>query len=176
MWRKTTTNQLNGKKTVGISVQFRIQVHRWCFIHKQPRVWELPRPKGSCWTWDQRHEREQPFCFLPEFTAVDRESLPVNFTLSFMTNMTIATSISQTFRSWVTTFQLRSLMASLSHSLYDMHGLAPHIHVLFWDQRDFQISFSDRDTSRNAWHRHWGSFMVDTGTLSNNMKFPSHEC
>ena len=41
---------------------------------------------------------------------------------------------------------------------------------------DFQISFSNRDTSRNAWNRHWGSFMVDTGILSNNMKFPSHKC
>ena len=38
------------------------------------------------------------------------------------------------------------------------------------------ISFSNRDTSRNAWNRHWGSFMVDTGILSNNMKFPSHKC
>ena len=28
---------------------------------------------------------------------------------------------------------------------------------------------------RNAWNRHWGSFMVDTGILSNNMKFPSHK-
>ena len=26
--------------------------------------------------------------------------------------------------------------------------------------RDFQISFSNRDTSRKAWNRHWGSFMV----------------
>ena len=42
--------------------------------------------------------------------------------------------------------------------------------------RDFQISFSNRDTSRNAWNRHLGSFMVDTGILSNSMKFPSHEC
>ena len=28
------------RKTVGVSVQFHIQVHRWCFVHKQPRVWE----------------------------------------------------------------------------------------------------------------------------------------
>ena len=44
--------------------------------------------------------------------------------------------------------------------------------VLSWGRRDFQISFSNRDTSRNAWNRHWGSFMVDTGILSNNMNFP----
>ena len=47
---------------------------------------------------------------------------------------------------------------------------------LSWGRCDFQISFSNRDTSRNAWNRHWGSFMVDTGILSNNMKFPSHKC
>ena len=45
-----------------------------------------------------------------------------------------------------------------------------------FSHNDFQISFSNRDTSRNAWNRHWGSFMVDTGILSNNMKFPSHKC
>ena len=60
--------------------------------------------------------------------------------------------------------------------LYGMPGLAPRIDVLSWGRRDFQISFSNRDTSRNAWNRHWGSFMVDTGILSNNMKFPFHKC
>ena len=35
--------------------------------------WELPGPDVSCWTWDQRHEREHHFCFLPRFTSVDRE-------------------------------------------------------------------------------------------------------
>ena len=60
--------------------------------------------------------------------------------------------------------------------LYGMPGLAPRMDVLSWGQRDSQISFSNRDTSRNAWNRHWGSFMVDTGILSNNMKFPSHKC
>ena len=50
-----------------------------------------------------------------------------------------------------------------------MPGLAPRMDVLSWEPRDFQISFSNRDTSRNAWNRHWGSFMVDTGILSNNM-------
>ena len=67
-------------------------------------------------------------------------------------------------------------MASLSHSLYDMPGLAPRMDVLFWGRHDFQISFSNRDTSRYAWNRYRRSFMVDTGTLSNNMKFLSHEC
>ena len=38
-----------------------------------------------------------------------------------------------------------------------MPGLAPRMDVLFWERRDFQISFSNRDTSRNAWNRHLGS-------------------
>ena len=80
------------------------------------------------------------------------------------------------FRSWVAIFQPRPPMVSLFRSLYGMPGLAPHMDVLSWGQRDFQISFSNRDTPRNAWNRHWGSFMVDTEILSNNMKFPSHKC
>ena len=66
-------------------------------------------------------------------------------------------------------------MASLFRSLYDMPGLAPRMDVLSWGRRDFQTSFSNRDTSRNAWNRYWWSFMVDTGILSNKMKFPSHK-
>ena len=100
----------------------------------------------------------------------------VNFTLPFMTNVTISISTSQIFHSWVVILQSRPPMASLFRSLYDMPGLAPRMDVLSWGRRDFQISFSNRDTSRNAWTRRWGSFMVDTGILSNNMKFPSHKC
>ena len=79
------------------------------------------------------------------------------------------------FRSWVAIFQPRPPMASLIRSLYGMPGIAPRMDVLSWGRRDFQISFSSRATSTNAWNRHWGSFMVDTGILSNNIKFPSHK-
>ena len=41
---------------------------------------------------------------------------------------------------------------------------------------DFPINYSNRDTSRNAWNCHSGRFMVDTGILFSNMKYPSHEC
>ena len=93
-----------------------------------------------------------------------------------MTNVTISISTSQIFRSWVAIFQLHPHMVSLFRSLYDMPGLAPRMDVLSWWRRDFQMGFSNRVTSRNAWDRHWGSFMVDMGILSNNMKFPSHKC
>ena len=101
-------------------------------------------------------------------SSVDREE--------FMTKVTISISISQIFRSRVVISQLRPPMASLFQSLYDMTGLAPRVNVLFWSRRDFQISFSSRDTSRNTCDRHWGSFVVDTGILSNSMKFLYHEC
>ena len=80
------------------------------------------------------------------------------------------------FHSWVAIYQHHPTLASLSRSSYDMLGHAPHMDVLFRGQCNFQISFSNRDTSRNAHIPHWGSFMVDTGILSNNMKFPSHKC
>ena len=74
MWSRIyTVFALNREETVDVSVQFHIQVHRLCFVHKQPRVWELPGPDVSRWTRDQRHDREQHFCFLPESTSVDRE-------------------------------------------------------------------------------------------------------
>ena len=68
-----TVFALNREETVGVSVQFHIQVYRWCFVQKQPRVWKLPGPDVFRWTRDQRHDREQHFCFLPGFTSVDQE-------------------------------------------------------------------------------------------------------
>ena len=85
-------------------------------------------------------------------------------------------SMSQIFYSWVTIYQLRPPMASLSHSLYDMPGLSRRMNVLFWGRHNFKISFWNRDTSRKDWNRHWRRFMVDTGILSSNTKFLSHVC
>ena len=83
---------------------------------------------------------------------------------------------SQTFRSWWVIFHLRRPMAFLSRSLYDTPGLAPRMDILFWGPGDFPVSYSNRDTSQNAWNRHSGSFMVDTRVWFSNMKSPSHEC
>ena len=44
-------------------------------------------------------------------------------------------------------------MACLSLNLYDTPGLAPRMNVLFWGPGDFPVSYSNRDTSRNAWNR-----------------------
>ena len=123
-----------------------------------------------------RQTRQRATLLLLTWIYFCRSGETVNFTLPFMTNVTISISTSQIFRSWVAIFQPRPPMASLIRSLYGMPGLAPRIDVLAWGRHDFQISFSNRDTSRNAWNRHQGSFMVVTGILSNNMKFPSHKC
>ena len=63
--------------------------------------------------------------------------------------------------SWVVIFHLRQPMEFLSLNLYDTPGLAPRMNVLYWGPGDFPVSYSNRDTSRNAWNRHSGSFMVD---------------
>ena len=78
-------------------------------------------------------------------------------------------STSQTFRSWVVIFHLRRPMEFLSLSLDSTPGPAPHMNVLFWGPGDFPVSYSNMDTSWNAWNRQSGSFMVDTGILFCNM-------
>ena len=40
----------------------------------------------------------------------------------------------------------------LSLSLFDTPGLAPHMNVLFWGPGEFPVSYSNRDTPRNAWN------------------------
>ena len=109
--------------------------------------------------------------FLPGFTSVDREG-----------RSTSHFHLWQTWRfqfphhkfsvPWVAIFQPRPPMASLFRSLYGMPGLAPRMNALSWGRRDFQISYSNRDTSGNAWNRHWGSFMVDTGSYQTIWSFP----
>ena len=42
-------------------VQSHLQVHRWCIVHKQPRIRKLSGPDVSCWTSDQRYHGENSF-------------------------------------------------------------------------------------------------------------------
>ena len=66
---------------------------------------------------------------LPTWIYSCRSEEMVSCTLPFPTNVTIPTSISQTFRSWVAIFHLRQPMAFWSHSSYGMPGLAPLMNV-----------------------------------------------
>ena len=72
----------------------------------------------------------------------------VNFTLPFTINEMISISTSQTFRSWVVIFQLCRLWR-----FYDTPRLATRMNVLSWGSGDFRVSYSNRDTSLNAWNR-----------------------
>ena len=156
---------LNGKETVSISVQSHLQVHRWCIVHKQPRIRKLSWPDVSCWTWNQGHHRYHYFCFLPKFISVDWEGWSTShhekrYDCNFhITNFPFLGSNIPS-----------SPMACLSLNLYDTPGLAPCMNVLFWGPGDFPVSYSNKDTLLNAWNRHSGSFMVDTGNLVSNMK------
>ena len=50
------------------------------------------------------------------------------------------------------------------------------MNALFWGSGYIPASYSNWDTSWNAWNRHSGSFIVNTGMLVSNMKSSSHEC
>ena len=113
---------------------------------------------------------------LPTWIYSCRSRVTVSCEFPFTTNVTISTSISHTFRSWVAIFHLRQPMVFLSHSSYGMPRLAPLMNFLFLGRRDFRLSSSDRDMSLNVWNRPSGSFMVDMGISSNIMKSPSPKC
>ena len=53
-------------------------IHRWYIVLKQPYIIseKISGQDVSCWIWDQRHDREQHFCFLHRFTFVDRVEWP----------------------------------------------------------------------------------------------------
>ena len=100
----------------------------------------------------------------------------VSRALPFMTKVTILTSISQTFYTWVAIFHLRQPIVCLSHNSYGMPGLAPLMNNLFWERRDFNVSFSHNDMPGNVWNRPSGNSMVGMGMSSNIMKSPSPKC
>ena len=45
---------LDVKEAICISLQTHVQVHWWWFVHKQPSLWELPRPDLSFWRQDRK--------------------------------------------------------------------------------------------------------------------------
>ena len=113
---------------------------------------------------------------LPTWIYSCRSGEMVSCAIPFMTNVTISTSISQTFHSGVAIFNLRQPTVCLSHSSYGMPGLATLRNVLFWERRDFHVSFSGRDMSGNVWTRPSWSYMVDMGISLDIMKSLSPKC
>ena len=116
-----------------------------------------------------KNNREQDSCLIPRFTPVGREGRSNSHFHIWQTRQ--FQFLYLIFRSWVAICNLSPPVTAL----YAVPRYAPHMNVLFWGSCDFPISFSDRDTSYNAWNHHWGSSMVDTRILLNSMKFPSNE-
>ena len=112
-------------------------------------------------------KRRRATPLLPTWIYSCRSRGTVSYALPCTTNVTILTSISQTFRSWVAIFHLRQPIVFLSHSSYGMPGLASLMNVLFKGWRDFHLSSSDRDMPFNVWNRPSGSVMVNIGISAN---------
>ena len=125
-----TVFAFNWKEKISISVQLHIQIHRWRIVNQQPRFWELSGSDVSRWGLRSK-TRRRATPLLPTWIYSCRSRVTVSCELPFTTNVTISTSISQTFRSWVAIFHLRQPMVFLSHNSYGMPGLAPLMNVLF---------------------------------------------
>ena len=112
---------------------------------------KLSGPNVS-WTWDQRHYRDHHFCFLPIFTTVDWERWSTSH-FHLRKKIWFQFRHYKLFRSWVVILHLHRPMAFWSLNLYDTPGLAPRMHILSWGPGDFPVSYSNRNTSWDAWNR-----------------------
>ena len=100
------------------------------------------------------------------------DKILVDFTLPFTTNEIISISTSQTFGSWAVIFHLRRPKSFLFLSSYDTHRLTPRMNVLFWGPGDFQVIYSNRDTSWDAWNRHKEVIWSIRGSYSAKWSLP----
>ena len=76
----------------------------------------------------------------PTYITFCPSGVKVSRALPFTTNMTISTSISQTFLSWVAISNLHQPMVCWSHSSNSMPGLPPLMHVLVWERCVFHVN------------------------------------
>ena len=144
-----------------------------CIVHKQQRIWKLSWSDVSCWTWDQWYYREHHdyFRFLPRLLSIRRDcqlhTSIYDKRNDFNFHITNFPFLSSNIPSWTYGVFISQLIR---------YARVCSSYVLFWEPCDFQVSYSNRDTSWIAWNRHSGSFMVDTEILFSKMKSPSHEC
>ena len=96
----------------------------------------------------------------------------VSCALPLMTNVTILTSISQTFLFWVAYL----IFASLWCVYLTTHTVRQGLLLLgMFYQRAARLSYTYLGHG-NIWNRPYGSSMVDMGVSSNIMKSPSPKC
>ena len=93
----------------------------------------------SHWSWYKRHDWEQNLCFLLGSTTVDQEGGKLRTSLydkrdDFNFNITNVPFPGSNIPS-------SPACSVLAHGLYSTAGLAPHINILFWEQRDFHVIF-----------------------------------
>ena len=170
---KHTVFALNWKETVSISVQFHILIHRWCFVHKQPRVWELPWSDVSRLTCDQRHDRQQ-HGFLPGFTFVDRidgqlhtsiydKRDDFNFRITNCPFLSSNIPVSPAYVVFISKL-IRYTRACSSYGWFILRAMRLSNKLL----EQWYVKKRLQSSLRKFYGRY--------GDLSNNMKFPSHEC
>ena len=144
-------------------------------FNKQTILLKLYGLDVSYWTWVQRHHREQHFWFLSRFTTPCRLGGTVKPTLHFMTNPNDFNFhiTNSPFLSSRIPFLLRPPISFLYNNLYDTHGHASRINVLFWTPRDYSKRYSHMDKSWGALLRKFHDLY---GFYLNNIKFSSHDC
>ena len=99
-------------------------------------------------SWDQRHDREQHFCFLLRLDRVGRSTshFPLQQARRFQFpnhKLSVPEYHNPIF----------ACLWHLSRNQSDTPSLAPLMNVLFWGQSDFQIRFFGKNISRNVWNR-----------------------
>ena len=112
---------------------------------------------------------------LPTWIYSCRSGGTVSCALPF-TNVTISTSISQTFLSWVAIFHLRQPMAFLSHSSYGMPGACSFYECFILKAVRLTSKLLEQGYVRERLKSSLMKFMVNMGISSNIIKFPSPKC
>ena len=164
------------RERIGISVQSHLQVHRWFIVHKQPRNQKVCGQMYPA----ELEIKDTTECII---SAPNLDLLP-----SIGRNGQLHTSIydkRDDFNFYITNFPfLNSNISSSPAYGYFISQLVRYARAcssyecFILRARGFPVSYSNRDTPRNAWNRYRdsGSFMVDTWILFSNMKSLSHEC
>ena len=168
-----TVFALNGKKTVSISVQSDLQVHRWYIVHNNP---EFENSLAGC-IYPAEIE-------IKDTTDSITSASYLDLLLSIRRDGQLHTSIYN--KRDDLNFHIIANFPFLSSNIpsspaYDgfISQLIRYVRACSSYEWGFLTAMrlsSNRDTSSNAWNRHLGSFMVDTGILLSNMKSPSHKC
>ena len=171
--KRTSYNLCFQRDRNNISVQSNLQVHRWCIVHKQP---EFENYLGQ--TYPAEPEIKDTMGNTTSASYLD-------LLLSTGRDGQLHTSIydkQDDFNFHITNFP--SLSSNIpSSTVYDVlisqliryARACPSYKCFMLRTRRLSSKLRKKGYLVNAWNRHSGSFMADTGILLNNMKSPSRE-